>query len=86
MNILHLVNHLNTGGITAYVKTLAREQIKAGHKVVLWGARGTASAELKAIGVTVIDQVPSCKSELSPRLWFMLPKLMHVLTAYKMLS
>ena len=79
MKILHLTNHLNTGGITTYIRTLAGEQVKAGHEVFVWGARGILSEDLKNLGVKNIENVPRCKSELSPRLWAALPKLIHVL-------
>ena len=79
MKILHLTNHLNTGGITTYIFVLACEQVKAGHQVFVWGEAGNTVAELKAMGVIVLDDVPRCKSELSPRLWLALPKLVRVL-------
>lgn len=79
MKILHLTNHLNTGGITTYIRTLAWEQVKAGHEVFVWGARGAYSEDLRAKGITVLDDVPRCKSELSPRLWLTLPKLIKIL-------
>lgn len=79
MKILHLVTHLNTGGITTYIRILAGEQVKAGHEVIVWGACGTCSEGLRAMGVTVLDEVPRCKSELSPRLWLSLPKLISAL-------
>jgi glycosyltransferase involved in cell wall biosynthesis len=79
LKILHLTNHLNTGGITTYIRTLAGEQVKAGHDVFVWGADGGCSQDLRAGGSTVLGDVPRCKSELSPRLWFALPKLIHIL-------
>jgi glycosyltransferase involved in cell wall biosynthesis len=79
LKILHLTNHLNTGGITTYIRTLTGEQVRAGHRVFVWGASGSVSAEFKAMGVTVFEDVPRCKSELSPRLWRVLPKLVRVL-------
>lgn len=79
MKILHLTNHLDTGGITTYIRTLAGEQVKAGHDVFVWGARGACSGDLKALGITVFEDVPRCKSELSPRLWLALPRLVNIL-------
>ncbi len=79
MKILHLTNHLNTGGITTYVQTLAGEQVKAGQEVFVWGARGTCSGDLRAEGVTLFEDVPRCKSELSPKLWLALPQLIKIL-------
>ena len=52
MKILHLTNHLNTGGITTYIRTLTGEQVRAGHRVFVWGASGSVSAEFKAMGVS----------------------------------
>ncbi|MFH0984351.1 MAG: glycosyltransferase family 4 protein [Candidatus Omnitrophota bacterium] len=82
MKILHLVNHLNIGGITTYIRTLAGEQVKAGHEVFVWGEHGTQSDDFRALGCTVLGDVPRCKSELSPRLWFALPKLLHALKTH----
>lgn len=82
MKILHLTNHLNTGGITTYIQTLAGEQVRAGHEVFVWGACGVCSGELRAQGITVLDDVPCCKSELSPRLWLALPQLIHILKTH----
>ena len=82
LKILHLVTHLNTGGITTYIRILAAEQIKAGHQVFVWGARGSCSEEFRAIGVIVLDDVPRCKSELSPKLWLVLPKLIRTLKTH----
>lgn len=79
MRILHLANHLNTGGITTYIRTLAGEQARAGHEVVVWGERGACSDDFRGLGITVADDVPKCKSELSPRLWLTLPKLIRLL-------
>jgi len=82
MKILHMTTHLNTGGITTYIRTLAGEQVKAGHDVFVWGARGICSEDLRAQGITVLDDVRRFKSELSPRLWLALPKLIHVLKTH----
>lgn len=82
MKILHLTNHLNTGGITTYIRTLTAEQVKAGHEVFVWGARGTCSEDLRLLGVKILDDIPRCKSELSPRLWAALPKLIHILKTH----
>ena len=81
LKILHLTNHLNIGGITTYIRTLAWEQVKAGHDVFVWGSRGTCAEDLRAKGITVFEDVPRCKSELSPRIWLALPKLIHILKA-----
>lgn len=70
---------MNTGGITTYIRTLAAEQVKAGNDVFVWGEGGACSEDLKAGGSTVLGDVPCCKSELSPRLWLALPKLIRVL-------
>jgi len=82
LKILHLTNHLNTGGITTYIRTLAGEQVKAGHEVFVWGSLGVCSEDLRNLGVKILDDIPRCKSELSPRLWAALPKLIRVLKTH----
>ena len=79
MKILKMVSHLNTGGITTYILNLAKEQVEAGHEVFVWGARGTCSEDFRQLGATVFDDVPRCKSELSPYLWASLPRLIRIL-------
>jgi glycosyltransferase involved in cell wall biosynthesis len=83
MKILHVTTHLNIGGITTYLRALTREQRKAGHEVHVWGAAGVCSGEFRSFCTEVIDDVPRCKSELSPRLWSRLPRMISFLKSRK---
>jgi len=76
VKVLHLVSHLNAGGITRYLLTLAQEQRQAGYQVYVWGARGDFLPDVRSVAVEVFDSVPRTKSELSPRLWMSLPGLL----------
>ena len=79
MKILHIANHLNTGGITTYLLTLVREQTLAGHEVFIWASRGQCLEAFYDRTRRVISDVPRCKSELSPRLWAQLPRMIRFL-------
>lgn len=79
MNILHIANHLNTGGITTYLLTLVREQVRSGHRVYVRASAGTRLEDFRESCAGVTDHVPRCKSELSPRLWAQLPELVSFL-------
>lgn len=84
MKILHVTTHLNTGGITTYLLTLVKEQVKAGHQVYVWASGGVCLEAFEACCVKVVSDVPRCKSELSPMLWMQLPKLISFLKKYPM--
>lgn len=79
MKILHVTTHLNTGGITTYLLSLVKEQVQAGHEVYVWASSGVRLGDFKACCIGVIADVPRCKSELSPRLWLQLPRLISFL-------
>lgn len=79
MRILHIGTHLNTGGITTYLLTLVREQVKAGHEVYVWASSGNRAESFRECCKGVIEDIPRCKSELSPCLWLQLPRLVSFL-------
>lgn len=83
MKILHIATHLNTGGITTYLLTLVKEQVKAGNEVYVWASSGVRVEAFRACCKEVICDVPRCKSELSPKLWAQLPKLITFLKKEK---
>lgn len=79
LKILHMAAHLNTGGITSYLLTLTREQTKAGHEVFVWANAEECPQDLQACSARIVPGVPRSKSELSPKLWMQLPKLVSFL-------
>jgi glycosyltransferase involved in cell wall biosynthesis len=79
MRVLHLSTHLNSGGITSYLLGLIPEQNALGNDVFVWGANGSCREAFEEICVKVQSDAPRTKSELSPRLWSSLPKLISFL-------
>lgn len=50
MKILHLMSHLNVGGIPRYVLALSRWQVARGHVVIVASGGGSTKDQLEAIG------------------------------------
>lgn len=66
MNILYLTNHLNVGGVTSYILTLAAGMKKRGHKVYLASGGGELLSRFCQEGI-IHKQVPlATKQEVSP--------------------
>jgi len=75
MNILYLTNHINIGGITSYVLTLAKGLRQRGHRVYIASSGGKLLlrfAEEKAAYVHIPIRT---KSEISPKIIISLFKL-----------
>jgi glycosyltransferase involved in cell wall biosynthesis len=68
MNILFLTTHLNTGGITSYIFTLAKGLTKRGHTVYVASSGGEYVARLAAEGIDFIPIPIKTKSEIDPRI------------------
>lgn len=65
MNILYLTNHLNIGGITSYVLTLAAGLRKRGHKVYVASSGGKLLPDFIAEGIVYLPIPIKTKSEVS---------------------
>ena len=83
MNIVLLANHLNTGGITTYMMTLAQGLIKAGDKVWVISSGGDCEEKIKSMGVILVHMDIKIKSELHPNLWFSIPSLVSFIRKNK---
>jgi len=70
MRILLIATHLNFGGITSYIISLARGLSKKGHKVFIASSGGDFVKKLKIDNITHITIPISTKSELSPKVLF----------------
>lgn len=68
MNILHLCSHLEAGGITSYVTTVARAQAAQGHCVTV--ASGGGSWEGKLGGIPHQRLPLNTSAEFSPQVWW----------------
>jgi len=76
MNILYLTNHLNVGGITSYLFSLSAAVQQKGHKVYLASSGGELTQQFVAAGIEFISIPIMTKSELSPKIWISLFKLL----------
>ncbi len=79
MKILLLTTHLNTGGITSYLLTLAKELRAGGDRVFLVSAGGGQEEAFRRLGVQVINLPIRTKSELSPRIYAALGKVSRLI-------
>lgn len=79
MKILFLVNHLNVGGITSYILTLASGLKKKEHSVFIASSGGELLPEFNNLGVIYIQVPVKTKNELSPRILFSAFKLSKVI-------
>jgi glycosyltransferase involved in cell wall biosynthesis len=70
MNILYLTNHLNIGGISSYVLTLAKGMKARGHAVYLASSAGEIAERLNQAGVPFLPIPIKTKSEAN------LPKIL----------
>jgi glycosyltransferase involved in cell wall biosynthesis len=69
MRILYLTTHLNAGGITSYLLTLAEELIKHGHAVYIISSGGQLSERFRQLGVGLKEINIRTKSELSIKIY-----------------
>ena len=80
MKILHLTNHLNPGGISSYVYTIACEMNRRGHQSFVLSSEGSLVARFQDAGIKVFLMIPKTKSELDARLYFCLPRICQLIT------
>jgi glycosyltransferase involved in cell wall biosynthesis len=77
MNILFLTNHLNIGGVSSYVFSLAKGLKKRGHNVYLGSSRGDLLDSFIKEGITFIQIPINTKSEINlPKIFISLRRLL----------
>ena len=69
MNILFLTTHLNAGGITSYLFTLAGGLVHRGHRVHVISGGGDRHDDFRSAGAQVTALKIRTKSELDPRIY-----------------
>ncbi|HRK61696.1 MAG TPA: glycosyltransferase family 4 protein [Candidatus Omnitrophota bacterium] len=79
MKILHLTNHLNSGGISSYVYVLACEMKRRGHQSAVLTSEGALVGRFQEAGISVYSLLPRTKSEIDPRLYFVLPRILQMI-------
>lgn len=82
MKILLLATHLNTGGITQYLLTLAKGFRAQGHMVAVASSGGNMVAVFEALGVDVLTLNLRTKSIVSPKLLMSLRPLKQYVEAH----
>jgi len=75
VNILFLTTHLNTGGITTYLLTMAEGLVRRGHHVHVVSSGGNMERDFTVVGVRILVLNIKTKSELNPKIYFALPCL-----------
>lgn len=75
MKILHLTNHLNPGGISSYVYSVACEMKRRGHQSLVLSSEGSMVERFQTAGIKVSLMIPKTKSEIDPRLYLCLPNI-----------
>ena len=83
MNILILSTHLNTGGITSYIVSLAKGLVQNGHRVDVATSGGDQEAALKEAGAGHIRLDIRTKSELSLKIYRALPLVTKIVRQRK---
>jgi len=79
MNILYLTTHLNIGGITSYVLSLASGLKAKGHKVYVASSGGEVLPRFIQEGIINIAIPIKTKSEISPKVFISLFKLLEII-------
>ena len=82
MNILYITNHLNIGGITSYVLSLAAGLKKRGHNIYLASSGGQLVGKFLEGGINYIPIPIKTKSEVSPKILFSGFKLLKAIKQY----
>jgi len=75
MNVLYLTNHLNIGGITSYVFTLAKGLKEKGHNIYVASSEGERLKEFIENGIVYFRLPIKIKSEASPKILICMFKL-----------
>jgi len=82
MNILFLTNHLNVGGISSYLFTLAQGLKQNGHNVYLASSGGELAGKFSAAGIKHIAVPLRTKNEISPKILISFFKLKKEISRY----
>lgn len=81
MHILHLTSHLDVGGITTYVTSLAQALAARGHRVVVASGGGAWEARLSEAGIGHWRLPLKTSAEFSPQVWWAARQLSRQLRA-----
>ncbi len=77
MKILHLTTHLNTGGISSYILAAGSRMVEKGHEVSVLSSGGAFVEKFKEKGICNFQFPIRTKSEIHPKLFLALPKVIR---------
>jgi glycosyltransferase involved in cell wall biosynthesis len=83
MKVLHLTTHLNMGGITNYILSLTKPFLELGCETYVAAGGGDLSQNLRDEGAVVFDVGIRTKSELHPRIYLAIPKVIRIIRENK---
>ncbi len=83
LNILHLNTHLNLGGISSYLETLGKALTKKGHRVAILSGGGSKIPAFEQNGIRCFSFPIQTKSELHPKLYLSLSKIVRLVRQEK---
>ncbi len=83
MKILHLATHLNRGGISQYILSVGEAFIRKGHQVAVVSSGGEMEEEFRGKGFKLVRLPIRTKSELSPQIYWSLPRLIDLIKSEK---
>lgn len=79
IRVLHLTTHLNTGGITNYILHLVKPVQEFGVNISVLSSGGECTPLFQRLGADTFELPIRTKSELSPKLYFALPKIIKII-------
>ena len=83
MRVLHLTTHLNTGGITSYILKLVKPLAAKKVQTFVASSGGEFEDSVKARGAAVLQFPIRTKSELNPKIYFQIPKVIQFIRENK---
>ncbi len=78
IKVLHLTTHLNVGGITTYIYLLGKNMDRNLYEIMVLSSGGEVSKRFHAMGIRTFDFPFRTKSELSPKIYLNLPKIIKL--------
>ena len=81
--ILHLTTHINIGGITTYIYLLGRGMDQSKYELSVFSSGGEMEKQFHEVGIQTFSSPFRTKSEVSPKLYFAIPRLISIIKSEK---
>lgn len=83
VKVLHLTTHLNVGGITTYIYLLGKAVDRTQCEISVLSSGGGMTHEFQEAGIQTYEFPIKTKSELSPKIYLALPKVIQLIREKK---